>query len=99
MNHRDLPRTTVNDLAFQNEERQIASYFERARHIVVDTPAAVESLNKMARSKVWWIRQNRDKRSKHDVATQESYLAVLVQLHDYLKLKGKGGLNATNPVG
>ncbi|MCA1490116.1 hypothetical protein I6F11_04180 [Ensifer sp. NBAIM29] len=96
-NWRDLPRASVTDLAHQAEEREIASYLERARHTAVDRNLAIEHLNKMARSKVWWLRQHGPKRPKNDVAVQETHLAVLVQVMDFLK--GKGGLDAADPVG
>ena len=98
MTARDLSRTSVNDLVYQHEEREMAAHFERARHIQVERDDAIDSLNKMARSKVYWLRQHGGSRPKNDVAVQEQHLAVLVQMLDYLKGKANGAVNAAAPV-
>ncbi|MBD9539948.1 hypothetical protein IB276_10845 [Ensifer sp. ENS04] len=96
MTARDLSRTSVNDLVHQHEEREFAAYFDRARHIEVSREAAIDSLNRMARSKVYWLRQHGGSRPKSDVAVQEHHLAVLVQMMDFFK--GKANEPASAPA-
>lgn len=82
--------TGVTALAYEMEEREISSYFDRARRVEVNRNEAIDSLEKMARSKVWWLRTHGEKRPANDVAVQERHLAVLVQTADTLKRKRDG---------
>ncbi|WP_331373798.1 hypothetical protein [Sinorhizobium chiapasense] len=82
--------TTVTALAQEAEERAVKHLFDRARHIDVDRKQAIESLESMARSKVWWLQTHGPRRPAHDVAKQEHHLAVLVQTLDVLKDKERG---------
>jgi|GEM_PF-3074687 len=82
--------TSVTALAQHAEEGAVKEHFRRARHIEVGREQAIESLESMARSKVWWLETHGLKRPKHDVAKQEHHLAVLVQTLDVLKNKERG---------
>lgn len=88
----------VTALVQQAEEREIATYFERARRIEINRAEAIDCLDKMARSKVWWLRSHGPKRPATDVEVQERHLAVLVHVLDTLKRK-QGEGNAPDRVG
>ncbi|MBP2564618.1 hypothetical protein J2766_001177 [Agrobacterium tumefaciens] len=91
MNYR-LPRTSVDSLAKAAEERLIREKMAAARDVDMSVQAIVDHLDKMARSKIWWIdtnSQGRNARPAADIATQRLHLAALVKARDLLR-KGSG---------
>ncbi|MDR6189219.1 hypothetical protein QE372_001487 [Agrobacterium pusense] len=98
MNYR-LPRTLVDSLAKATEERLIREKLAAARDVEMSDQAILDHLDKMARSKIWWIDTNshgRNARPAADIATQRLHLAALVKARDLLK---KGSGNATESGG
>ncbi|UYZ08236.1 hypothetical protein CFBP5507_04305 [Agrobacterium salinitolerans] len=98
MNYR-LPRTSVDSLAKATEERLIREKMAAARDVDMSMQAILDHLDKMARSKIWWIdtnSQGRGARPAADIATQRLHLAALVKARDLLK---KGSGNATEAGG
>ena len=98
MNYR-LPRTSVDSLAKATEERLIKEKMAAARDVEMSLPDILDHLEKMARSKIWFIDKNsqgRDARPAADMVTQRQHLSALVKARDLLK---KGSGNATESGG
>lgn len=90
--------TSITSLLRDESERRLQSLFQELRAVDVSRAEAIKQLNRMSRSKGWWIQtfsSGPKKRQQHEIDTARLQLAVLVQLHDHLRKKEAA--RATDP--
>jgi hypothetical protein len=82
--------TSISALLRDASERDLNAVLDRARGVEVSRKDAIEALQKMCRSKGWWIQtfsSGPKKRPESDIKAAELQLAVLVQVTDGLRKK------------
>ncbi len=83
-----LRRTSVENAAHAAEEAHIQQQMQEARQNKLVLRMILQHLDKMARSKIWWLNRfgsGKGARPAHEIETHRGHLEALVQARDLLK--------------